>query len=93
MLRKIQEASNKTNSTDSVRWYTIPTDTAMPKADVTYNTIGFVGTCCQGWWKYIHYLDNEKTGAKTYHVYFKQLGGTGKLTLHNGQGRGKQSYT
>ena len=31
MLRKIQEASNKTNSTDSVRWYTIPTDTAMPK--------------------------------------------------------------
>lgn len=84
MLRKIQEASNKTNSTDSVRWYTIPTDTAMPKADVTYNTIGFVGTCASGGSTFTLYLDNEKTGSKTYHVYFKQLGG-GKLTLTTGK--------
>ena len=84
MLRKIQEASNKTNSTDSVRWYTIPTDTAMPKADVTYNTIGFVGTCAGGGSTFTLYLDNEKTGAKTYHVYFKQLGG-GTLTLTTGK--------
>jgi hypothetical protein len=84
MLRKIQEASNKTNSTDSVRWYTIPTDTAMPKADVTYNTIGFMGTCASGGSTFTLYLDNEKTGAKTYHVYFKQLGG-GKLTLTTGK--------
>ena len=84
MLRKIQEASNKTNSTDSVRWYTIPTDTAMPKADVTYNTIGFVGTCASGGSTFTLYLDNEKTGAKTYHVYFKQLGG-GNLTLTTGK--------
>ena len=83
MLRKIQEASNKTNSTDSVRWYTIPTDTTMPKADVTYNTIGFIGTVGTGA-TFTLYLDNEKTGAKTYHVYFKQLGGTGKLTLTTG---------
>lgn len=83
MLRKIQEASNKTNSTDSVRWYTIPTDTAMPKADVTYNTIGFVGNCASGGSTFQLYLDNEKTGAKTYHVYFKQLGG-GNLTLTTG---------
>ena len=83
MLRKIQEASNKTNSTDSVRWYTIPTDTAMPKADVTYNTIGFVGTVGTGA-TFTLYLDNQKTGAKTYHVYFKQLGG-GKLTLTTGK--------
>ena len=83
MLRKIQEASNKTNSTDSVRWYTIPTDTAMPKADVTYNTIGFVGTCASGGSTFTLYLDNEKTGAKTYHVYFKQLGG-GNITLTTG---------
>jgi len=83
MLRKIQEASNKTNSTDSVRWYTIPTDTAMPKADVTYNTIGFVGTCASGGSTFQLYLDNEKTGAKTYHVYFKQLGG-GTITLTTG---------
>ena len=84
MLRKIQEASNKTNSTDSVRWYTIPTDTAMPKADVTYNTIGFVGTCASGGSTFTLYLDDEKTGAKTYHVYFKQLGG-GTLTLTTGK--------
>ena len=84
MLRKIQEASNKTNSTDSVRWYTIPTDTAMPKADVTYNTIGFVGTCASGGSTFTLYLDNEKTGAKTYHVYFKQLGG-GTLILTTGK--------
>jgi len=83
MLRKIQEASNKTNSTDSVRWYTIPTDTAMPKADVTYNTIGFIGECASGGSTFQLYLDNEKTGSKTYHIYFKQLGG-GKLTLTTG---------
>ena len=85
MLRKIQEASNKTNSTDSVKWYTIPTDTQMGKADVTYNTIGFVGTCAEGGSTFKLYLDNEKTGAKTYHIYFKQLGG-GTLTLTTGRG-------
>ena len=56
----------------------------MPKADVTYNTIGFVGTVGTGA-TFTLYLDNEKTGAKTYHVYFKQLGGTGKLTLTTGK--------
>jgi hypothetical protein len=56
----------------------------MPKADVTYNTIGFVGTCASGGSTFTLYLDNEKTGAKTYHVYFKQLGG-GTLTLTTGK--------
>jgi len=84
MLRKIQSASNKTNSTDSIRWYTIPTDTAMPKADVTYDTIGFIGECASGGSTFQLYLDNEKTGAKTYHVYFKQLAG-GNLTLTTGK--------
>jgi hypothetical protein len=56
----------------------------MPKADVTYNTIGFVGTVGTNA-TFTLYLDNEKTGAKTYHVYFKQLGGTGKLTLTTGK--------
>ena len=83
MLRKIQEASNKTNSTDSIRWYTIPTDTAMPKADVTYNTIGFVGECASGGSTFTLYRDNENTGSKTYHVYLKQLAG-GSLTLTTG---------
>ena len=84
MLRQIQKASEKATSTDSVRWYTLPTDTSMPKADVTYNTIGFTGSVGSGKTLTL-YLDNEKTGAKTYHVYFKQLGGTGKLTLTTGK--------
>ena len=84
ILRQIQKASEKASSTDSVRWYTIPTDSAMPKADVTYNTIGFVGTVGTNA-TFTLYLDNEKTGAKTYHVWFKQLGGTGKLTLTTGK--------
>jgi len=83
MLRKIQSASEKASSTDSIRWYTIPTDTEMPKADVTYNTIGFVGDCGEGA-TFKLYLDNENNGAKTYHVYLKQLAGNGKLTLTTG---------
>lgn len=82
ILKQIQKASNKTNSTDSVRWYTIPTDTEMPSSDVTYRTIGFTGDCGAGA-NFKLYLDNEKTGSKTYHVYFKQLAG-GKLTLTTG---------
>ena len=31
MMRQIQKASNSESGTDSVRWYTIPNDTAMPK--------------------------------------------------------------
>ena len=84
MLRQIQKASEKATSTDSVRWYTIPTDTAMPKADVTYNTIGFVGNCAENGSTFRLYWDSEKTGAKTYHVWLKQLGG-GKLTLTTGK--------
>jgi hypothetical protein len=56
----------------------------MPKADVTYNTIGFVGNIGSGA-TFTLYLDNEKTGAKTYHVWFKQLEGNGKLTLTTGK--------
>ena len=84
ILKQIQKASNKNDSTDSVRWYTIPTDTEMPKADVTYNTIGFIGDVGSGA-TFTLYLDNEKTGAKTYHVWFKQLAGSGKLTLTTGK--------
>ena len=83
MLRKIQSASEKASSTDSIRWYTIPTDSEMPKADVTYNTIGFVGDVGDGA-TFQLYLDDENNGAKTYHVYLKQLAGNGKLTLTTG---------
>ena len=84
MLRKIQSASEKSQATDSVRWYTLPADSSMPKSDVTYNTIGFTGSVGSGK-TFTLYLDNEKTGSKTYHVYFKQLGGKGKLTLTTGK--------
>lgn len=85
MLRKIQEASNKTNSTDSVRYYTLPTDTQMPSSDVTYGTIGFTGDVGTGA-TFTLYLDNQATGSKTYHVYMKQVTGSGQLTLTTGQG-------
>jgi hypothetical protein len=55
----------------------------MPKSDVTFRTIGFIGNVGSGA-TFKLYLDNEKTGAKTYHIYFKQLGGSGKLTLTTG---------
>ena len=85
ILRQIQKASNKESSTDSVRWYEIPVDEEMPKADVTYRTIGFIGDCGNDGETFKLYLDDEKTGAKTYHVYFKQLAGSGKLTLTTGK--------
>lgn len=84
MLKQIQKASETTNTTDSVMWYTIPTDTEMSSAEVAYNTIGFVGDVGNGA-TFKLYLDDEKTGAKTYHVYLKQLGGTGNLTLTTGK--------
>ena len=84
ILKQIQKASNKTSSTDSVKWYTIPTDTQMPKADVIYDTIGFIGDVGSGGATFQLYYDTEKTGAKTYHIWFKQLAGSGKLTLTTG---------
>ena len=83
-LRQIQKASQKSESTSSVKYYTIPTDTEMPKADVTFDIIGFTGDCGTGA-MFKLYLDNEGTGAKTYHVYLKQLEGSGSLTLTTGK--------
>ena len=84
MLRQIQRAGDNSSSTDSVRWYTIPTDTEMPKADVTFNTIGFIGDCGNDGKTFKLYFDENGTGSKSYHVWFKQLAGTGKLTLTTG---------
>lgn len=83
MLRKIQQASDKTTATSSVKWYTIPTDTAMDASDVVYDTIGFTGDCGSGA-TFTLYLDDENTGAKEYNVYFKNLSG-GKITLTTGK--------
>lgn len=84
ILKQIQKASNKTTTTESIRYYTIPTDVAMPASDVIYDRIGFIGTCAENGSTFQLYLDDEKTGAKTYHVYFKQLAG-GNLTLTTGK--------
>lgn len=89
MLRQIRKASDSSSSTDSVRWYTIPTDTEMPKADVTFKTIGFIGDCGQNGSTFKLYFDENGTGSKSYHVWFKQLGG-GELTLTTGVA-GKQN--
>lgn len=89
MLRQIQRAGDNSSSTDSVRWYTIPTDTEMPKADVTFNTIGFIGDCGNDGKTFKLYFDENGTGSKSYHVWFKQLAG-GKLTLTTGVA-GKQN--
>lgn len=88
MLRQIQRAGDNSSSTDSVRWYTIPTDTEMPKADVTFDTIGFIGDAGAGATFKLYYNSNG-TGSKSYHVWFKQLAG-GKLTLTTGVA-GKQN--
>lgn len=88
ILKQIRKASDNSSSTDSVRWYTIPTDTEMPKADVTFNTIGFIGNAGAGATFKLHF-DENGTGSKSYHVWFKQLAG-GKLTLTTGVA-GKQN--
>ena len=78
MLRQIQKASDKSKSTESVKWYEIPDEFEMDKNDVTYDTIGFTGTANNNTFKL--YLDDERTGAKNYNVYFKNLSGD-KITL------------
>ena len=83
ILKQIQKASDKTTTTSSVKYYTIPTDTAQPKADVIYDTIGFTGDAGTGV-TFTLYYNSEKTGAKNYHIWLKQLAGTGKLTLTTG---------
>lgn len=82
MLRQIQKASNKSITTESVKWYEIPDDTEMDKSDVTYNTIGFTGATNSDTFQL--YLDNERTGAKNYNVYFKNLTGD-KIILTTGK--------
>ena len=82
IMRKVQEG-NKPRTTDSVMWYTLPQDTAQSKDEIKYDTIGFMGsTATQS--TFTLYLDEEKNGAKTYHVYLKELTGN-NLTLTTGR--------
>lgn len=82
IMRKVQEG-NKPRTTDSVMWYTLPQDTEQSKDEIKYDTIGFMGsTATQD--TFTLYLDEEKNGAKTYHVYLKELNGN-SLTLTTGR--------
>ena len=83
LLKKVQ-SGEKPRTTDSVFWYTIPTDTEQSKDEVKYNTIGFIGDCGAGGSTFKLYLDNEKNGSKSYHIYFKELAGK-TLTLTTGR--------
>jgi hypothetical protein len=85
ILRKIQLASNKGSVIDSVRWYTIPTDTAMGQEDLTFNTLGFTGNIGNSDRTFTLYFNNDsKAGSKSYSVYTKNLSGSGKLILSTG---------
>lgn len=85
LLKKIQSASASIESktTSSVKWYTIPTDTAMTSDEVTNDVIGFIGNTSSGA-TFKLYFSNNGTGAKIYHVYLKELAGSGSLTLTTG---------
>lgn len=82
MLKKIQSASSAISeaSTNSVKWYTTPTDTAQESGDVTFNTLGFTGSGGT----FTLYLDDEKTGSKSYHLYIKNLTASLVLTTNKG---------
>lgn len=82
LLKKIQSASASVESktTSSIKWYTIPTDTAMAADEVTNDVIGFIGNVGTGATFKLYYQTNG-TGSKIYHVYLKELTGTGQLTL------------
>ena len=90
MLRKIQSASNKEKATESVRWYNVANVNSMSASDVTFNTIGFTGTLTANK-TFTFYLDDEKTGAKSYNIYVKNLSGNYNLTLTTGRS-GKTNY-
>ena len=90
MLRKIQSASNKEKATESVKWYNVANVNSMSASDVTFNTIGFTGTLTANK-TFTFYLDDEKTGAKSYNIYVKNLSGNFNLTLTTGRS-GKTNY-
>lgn len=84
ILKQIQKATNKTNATSSVKWYTIPDDAEMDSSDVIFDTLGFTGNMSNDF-TFTLYLDDEKTGSKNYNLYVKNLAGSGKLTLTTGR--------
>lgn len=85
LLRKIQSASASvaSKSTSSIMWYDIPVDKEMKASEVTYDVIGFYDNAGTGE-RFKLYFSQSGTGSKIYHVYLRQLAGSGKLTLTTG---------
>lgn len=83
LVNKIQSMTESKESSDNVMWYNLPEDTEMIRGDTVYSTIGFKGVS-EGTFK-IFYNPDSFVGAKTYHVYVKQLTGQ-PLTLTTGYG-------
>lgn len=84
MLRKIQDASNKSSAATSVKWYTLPDDTKQDISDVTFDTLGFTGEIASGGSTFTLGFNSEGVGCKTYIIYIKNLTGSDELTLTTG---------
>lgn len=86
LISKIQtyQATAESSKKSNIRYYSIPSELEMPKEDVILDVIGFVGNLGTGQTFNLWFDNENKTGSKTYHVYFKQLQGSGKLTLTTG---------
>lgn len=82
MLKKIQEGK-KQESTESVKWYTLPDDEEMNSSETIYKVIGFKGDSTNRNKFKLYFNKESLKGSKTYHVYFKQLLGE-SLTLTTG---------
>lgn len=94
LLKKIQSASAAaaSKSSSSIMWYDIPVDKAMKAEEVTYDVIGFYDNAGSGE-SFQLYFNADGTGSKIYHVYLRQLAGSGKLTLTTGVGQAIQLDT
>jgi len=88
ILKKIQGANSNISSktTSSIRWYNIPVDTAMKEDETAYDIIGFYGNVGSTQENFKLYYNSNGTGVKTYHVYIKELEGSGKLRLYTDAG-------
>lgn len=85
LLNKIQIASSKANTIDSVKWYEFGNvNLSQDKKDVTFNSIGFTGTLSANR-TFTFYLDDEGTGSKIYNIYAKNLSGNFNVTLTTGK--------
>lgn len=85
ILKQIQKATNsmESNTVNSVKWYEIPDFDEQEKKDIIYNTLGFTGNCGANGHTFTLYWDDEKTGSKSYNIYFKNLVG-GNITFTTG---------